>query len=599
YGGFRWDAVEGADYYLIVRMEADANARSIMWPIAQVTGTSWVHPENLDGASVSMNRLFRGSGATEDELLSPYSTEEEAEERENTFENFTVIAVNSETHSAIGTLHRGEDIAARLPFAMAWRTMRQEAAEELGGNTRFIPDIGLLPTQRAIVMANGMIVHRRMVYDFDAAEVREDRYAFFAEDSSGDLLGFEYFTNLHIPFVIEGTVFTGTMTVENVDLDTYRAQLEAARERMEDTAPRGGGTTSIGLADRKLPDADADTPPPSVEDAPEEILENPGDRIFANSALSAFLAYNMLAANEFIDLTEFPESADFNLLVDAFFEAIYQNPLILHVAGAGSIPGTNILVVEYKEPTDTILRQQAAIRQIVPEIIAEIITDGMSDLEKSLAINQFLVDTAEYDWDALENAEQYDFRHVDPRFNDAFTAYGILINRVGVCAGYAAAFRLLADEAGLDSIVVTGYLEGFLPHAWNRVYIDGQWHTIDVTNNANEFLFNVFLHLPDDVVSSVLVEDSAFLLDDFLGTHRSDSVSSEYFHITGQFFDRTDIAFELAELVRETGSATLRTDFDLDDDAFIEIAMEVIAHLGTAGIYGFHWLGVIFMTDGR
>ena len=254
--------------------------------------------------------------------------------------------------------------------------------------------------------------------------------------------------------------------------------------------------------------------------------------------------------------------------------------------------------MEYKESTNTIRRQQLAIRQIIPQIIAEIITDDMTDLEKSLAINKFLVDTTEYDLGALENAEQNNFQSVDAIFNDSFTAYGILINRVGVCAGYAAAFKLLADAAGLESIVVTGYLDGLLPHAWNRVYIDGQWHTIDVTNNANEFLFNVFLHLPDDVAGSVLVEDSAFLLNSALGYHRSDNADSEYFRITNRFFDRNNIAAELANLVSQTGSATLRTDFNLDDDTFFDIATEVMVLLDTTDLHGFHWLGVIFMTDG-
>lgn len=591
YGGFRWDRVEGADYYLIVRMDADATANSVMWPIAQVDGTKWIHPENPRDASVSMNQLFRGSGATEDDLRNPYLTDEMREMR---FENFTVIAVNSETHSAMGTIHRGDDIAARLPVTMAHRAIRQEA-EEAGTGAQTIPSIGLLPTQRAITMANGVTVHRRIVYDFDSAQVREDQYTHFAEDGSGEIIGSEQMTNLHIPFVVEGTVFTGTMTVENIDPDTYREQLETVRAQLDDTAPRGGGTTSTGIADRPQPDEEA----PSAQEVPAEILDKREDRIFANSALSAFLAHNLLAANEFIDLSEFPESADFELLIDAFFEAMYQNPLILHVAGAGTIPGSNVLVVEYKEPIDTILAQQDAIRQIVPEIVAEIITDDMSDLEKSVAINQFLVETAEYDWDALDNAEQNDFQSVDAAFNDSFTAYGILINRVGVCAGYAAAFTLLADEAGLDSIVVTGYLEGFLPHAWNRVYIDGQWHTLDVTNNANEFLFNVFLHLPDDVAGSVLIEDSAFLLDDVLGSHTSDSVSSEYFHITNRFFDRQDISLALARELEENGSVTLRTDFDLDDDTFIDIVIEVMILLDTVDLHGFHWLGVIFMLDGR
>jgi len=570
FGGFRWDEIEGADYYLIVNIEPNLMFHSSMQPIAKVTETHWVHPKQ---SNYSMNWFLGGTGTSEDALLNPLWAENVWESR---FRNFAVIAVNGETHSTAGTIHCGENIAARLPSNPAWNTIRQEA-EEIGGFPDQVPSIGLLPTHRAITMANGATVYRRIIYDFDA-------------------IFFEFSWLARIPYVIEGTAFAGEMTVMNADSDSFRAQLETVRERMEDTASRGGGTTSVGSIDRQQPVAEGT---PSATDISETVIHITEDRIVANSALSAFLAHNMMAANEFIDLTEFPESANFATLEDAFFEAMYQNPLILHVEGVSRAPGSNILVVRYKESTDAILRQQDAIRQIVPSIIAEIITGGMTDLEKSVAINQFLIDTTEYDWGALENAEQNNFQQVDAIFNDSFTAYGILINRIGVCAGYAAAFRLLADEAGLESIVVTGYLEGVLPHAWNRVYIDGQWHTIDVTNNANEFLFNAFLHLPDDAVGSVLVEDSAFLLNSVLGYHKSDSASSEYFRITDRFFGRDDIAVALAGSIREAGSVTLRTDFDLDDDAFNEIAMEVMNLLNTNELFGFHWLGVIFMTDGR
>ena len=48
-----------------------------------------------------------------------------------------------------------------------------------------------------------------------------------------------------------------------------------------------------------------------------------------------------------------------------------------------------------------------------------------------MAINQYLCDTAEYDMDALENAEENDFAGVDAKFNDSFTPYGVLLNKTG------------------------------------------------------------------------------------------------------------------------------------------------------------------------
>ena len=136
----------------------------------------------------------------------------------------------------------------------------------------------------------------------------------------------------------------------------------------------------------------------------------------------------------------------------------------------------------------------------------------MSELEKEMAINQYLCDTAEYDTAALENAGENDFEDVDDEFNDSFTPYGVLLNKTGVCSSYAGAFKLLAEEAGLECIVVTGYLDGELPHAWNKVKIDGEWQIVDSTNNDSELIFNALLNLPDTAADKVLVEDERYVL---------------------------------------------------------------------------------------
>jgi len=564
-GGFRWKEVEGADFYLIVRVEPEINQRTDIWPVAQTTDTTWIHYDEF----LHMNIIF---SATYN-----YAREEGAE-----IPNFAVVAVNSETHSGPGNIHNGELLLSRLPTRPEACCLRHNL-EEVGERFGFAQSISSLPMQSALVMADESIVQRRVIYDPECCRIIMEIY----DPDTGDHLLYV----LAICYTIEGTSFKCSVKVENINIDTYQEELEELIQRVEDAAPRGGTLKAPGLIVR-------DKDLPSIADRSTNITINAEDRIYANSALSAFLAHNMLAGNETIDLSDFPESANLELLWDTFSEAIYQNPLILHVAGARTFPGSNMLIVEYRMPLDTIIYQQNAIRQIVPRIIAEIITEDMTDLEKSLAINQFLVDTAEYDWDALDNAEQFNFQRVDSRYYDSFTAYGILINGVGVCAGYADAFKLLADEAGLESIVVTGYLEGFLPHAWNRVNINGQWHTVDVTNNANDYLYNIFLHLPDHAARIVLVEDDRFVLSEFVHRYRSTSLDDEYFYSTGRFFDVDSVASELAERVAENGNATLRTDFNLDDDTFLDIIQEVVYLLGMDMIYGFHWFGAIFVTDG-
>lgn len=200
---------------------------------------------------------------------------------------------------------------------------------------------------------------------------------------------------------------------------------------------------------------------------------------------------------------------------------------------------------------------------------------------------------------ALENAEQYNYAKTDPEFNDSFTAYGALLKGKCVCAGYAAAFKLLADSAGLESIVVTGMLEGTMSHAWNKVKLDGTWEVVDSTNNDNEELFNALLNIPGTASRLTLVEDKQYVLDSVIPNYALGSEDSrEYYHISDKFFPVNAIAQELASELKAEGKATLRTEYDLTDGSFQQIAQEVYRLMeDDVSLSGYFWMGVIYLEQ--
>ena len=64
-----------------------------------------------------------------------------------------------------------------------------------------------------------------------------------------------------------------------------------------------------------------------------------------------------------------------------------------------------------------------------------------------------------------------------------------------VCEGYAKAFQLLLNAAGIDCVYVVGKASGS-GHAWNQVYIEDQWYNVDLTwddtgNKGSHKYFNV------------------------------------------------------------------------------------------------------------
>ena len=77
-----------------------------------------------------------------------------------------------------------------------------------------------------------------------------------------------------------------------------------------------------------------------------------------------------------------------------------------------------------------------------------------SSYDKALYLHDVLAKRVEY---VLEGEHQ--------------TAYGALVAGEAVCAGYAAAYQLLLERAGITAWTVTGQSKG-VDHAWNVVWLD-------------------------------------------------------------------------------------------------------------------------------
>ena len=101
--------------------------------------------------------------------------------------------------------------------------------------------------------------------------------------------------------------------------------------------------------------------------------------------MSEYLAVNMLNANTSISLKEFPESADTDYLLDAWEEAVYQNPMVLGVTGASIANGGKTLHVKYDTKSEEIKKKQKEISKEAERVVDSIITDDMTELEKEMA----------------------------------------------------------------------------------------------------------------------------------------------------------------------------------------------------------------------
>lgn len=128
---------------------------------------------------------------------------------------------------------------------------------------------------------------------------------------------------------------------------------------------------------------------------------------------------------------------------------------------------------EIGDPAD-LSEKDAAVYARCTEVIAEVISDGMTDLEKELAI---------YTW--LTANVRYDQRHYQPDADmprESYEPYGAVIDGRAVCLGAASAFQLFMDMLGIECITVIGAAYNSTEdHAWNMVRLDGEWTCADVT----------------------------------------------------------------------------------------------------------------------
>lgn len=107
---------------------------------------------------------------------------------------------------------------------------------------------------------------------------------------------------------------------------------------------------------------------------------------------------------------------------------------------------------------------------MVNVIVAELITDDMSDYSRARVLHDWLIYNANYD---------YSYTYYEPS--------GVLLYGTGVCESYATAYAMLCTAAGLDCMCVSGTAgtdadpTTWGAHSWNLVKLGGTWYHVDCT----------------------------------------------------------------------------------------------------------------------
>ena len=91
-----------------------------------------------------------------------------------------------------------------------------------------------------------------------------------------------------------------------------------------------------------------------------------------------------------------------------------------------------------------------------------------------------------YVHDYLFNNCEYDDEAVDKEEDNAYSAYGAIVEKSAVCSGYSKAFQLLCNKLGVECVSITGMSDNE-HHQWNCVKLDDSWYQVDLTWNDSEY----------------------------------------------------------------------------------------------------------------
>lgn len=563
-GTLSWEPVEDTERYLVISSTYLTEEDTISGfyrecdVVAETTDTSWQSETEPDY----------------DIMNQEFCTVDDIENREY---YYGVIAVGKDGMSMVSNLISKSEMANRLPYC-------KEDAEGEYLSAKFARSIDLLSRYQWIQLCDGTMAQHLIRYNIEEAELVNITDW---EEEPKEVLA--------IPYVVEGTDFEGTFYVEEFDRNGYQKDLEKLQERQNILKSKMAGMLN-GVKITVKPEMEEESNAVAGQAGEKEdgrtvisgkdFAENPD----GTTELSRYLASCLLKGMESITVEEIEKRPDEEALTDAFYEAYFQNPLIPAVKQLTISQSGEVVSVSYEESAIERAEKQRELIEKVKFVAGELIEEGMSDVDKVLAVNSYLCDNVAYDVGAAEQSMAG-----EGAFTDSMTPYGALINHRGVCLGYAGAFKLLAQEMGLESIVVTGTLNGNQNHAWNKVKIDGKWCVVDVTSNDGQDMKNVFLNVSDEVAGLMLKEDNRYLCDESMGQYSADTDEFEYYHLAGQYYETDMIAEALEKELSLGNKAVLRTEITLTDEGFQTIVNEVMDNMDQDAMQGYYQLGVIYL----
>ena len=201
---------------------------------------------------------------------------------------------------------------------------------------------------------------------------------------------------------------------------------------------------------------------------------------------------------------------------------LLDNPQFFYIEKSQYTLTTKLLFSPvYNMSESEISSAENAIDGYVSACMAGIAQDA-SDYDKALHFYEYVIEHTDYDENSPHNQDMY----------------SVVLGKT-VCQGYAMMFKYLCDQAGLQSVIVTGATSD-ANHAWNMVCLDGVWSAVDCTYGDGDYLGRGISYswfgVPTDVVKLSRTIDNEDMIP------ADASPQNDYYYRNGLYFDSYDLS---------------------------------------------------------
>lgn len=124
---------------------------------------------------------------------------------------------------------------------------------------------------------------------------------------------------------------------------------------------------------------------------------------------------------------------------------------------------------------------------------------------------------------------------------ETHSIYGTLISKTAVCDGFTKTMQILLDKVGIQSILVSGILQGEA-HAWNMVCLNGEWYHMDLTSDKSLYKYsdksNITIHSYFNINTAQIKETHIINKEDDIPT--STETKYNYYIYTDRYISNYD-----------------------------------------------------------